>query len=76
MKDERIINTLMEYIKYYDMSVYDAIIELHEKDNIDIEDIVKGLDSNLLTQVKQECIVNNRVRNMGKVNKITIDDLF
>lgn len=76
MKDERIINALMDYIKYYKMSVLDAILEMHEKDNIDIEDIVKGLDSNLTTQLKNECISKNLVRNMGKVNKITIDDLF
>lgn len=76
MKDERIINALMDYIKYYKMSVLDAILEMHERDNIDIEDIVKGLDNNLTTQLKNECISKNLVRNMGKVNKITIDDLF
>ncbi len=74
-KDEKIIREIHDQIKYSKVTVFDAIIDISENKSIDVEDIVKMLDDNLLQQLKDECINERKVLSI-KPKKNTIDSLF
>ena len=46
MRDEKIINQIIDYVKYKDTNVFDAILDISEQSGLDVEDIVKSLDEN------------------------------
>ena len=75
MKYEKIIKDIRDQIKYHNITVFDAILSIHEEKEIDVEDIVKMLDANLLEQLKTECINERKVLSI-KPQKYTIDSLF
>lgn len=75
MKDEKIIKDVIDLVKYYDMTVFDAIIDLSEKKGIDVEDIVKMLDENLLCQLREECVKERKVLSI-KQKTHSLDSLF
>lgn len=75
MKDEKIIKDIIDQVKYLKVTVFDAIIDISEKKGIDVEDIVKMLDTNLLSQLKDECIKDRKVLSI-KPNKNNIENLF
>lgn len=75
MKDEKIIKDIIDQVKYLKVTVFDAIIDISEKKGIDVEDIVKMLDNNLLAQLKDECVKERKVISI-KPNKNSIENLF
>lgn len=76
MKYEKIIKDIRDQIKYHNITVFDAILDIAETKSIDVEDIVKMLDVNLLEQLKTECINERKVLSIKKRQKYTIDSLF
>lgn len=75
MKDDRIVREIIDYISYHNSSTFDAIISISETDGIDVEDIVKMLDDNLLCKLREECIRDRKVLIREK-QQLTLESLF
>ena len=76
MRDEKIINNLIDYVKYKDTNVFDAILDISEQSGLDVEDIVKSLDENLLCELKAYSIKERKVLLKEKQNTSDIESLF
>lgn len=76
MVDEKIINTILDYARYNNINVFDALLEVAEEQNLDVEDIVKSLDVNILCELKQHCVKERKVLNTGSQQKYDIESLF
>lgn len=77
MKDEKIINEVIDYVKYNRTNVFDAILDISEKSGLDVEDIVKSLDENLLCELKEYVIKERKVLIKDKKqNTSNIESLF
>lgn len=76
MKNQKIINQIIDYVKYHKSSVFDAIIDISEKLCLDIEDIVKSLDDNLLCELRKECIRDRKVLSLNDVSNTDIESFF
>lgn len=76
MKNQKIINQIIDYVKYHKSSVFDAIIDISEKLCLDIEDIVKSLDDNLLCELRKECIRDRKVLSLNDVINTDIESFF
>lgn len=76
MKNQKIINQIIDYVKYHKSSVFDAIIDISEKLCLDIEDIVKSLDDNLLCELRKECIRDRKVLALNDVSNTDIESFF
>lgn len=76
MKDEKIINQIIDYVKYKNTNVFDAILDISEQSGLDVEDIVKSLDENLLCELKAFSIKERKVLIKEKQNTSNIESLF
>lgn len=77
MRDEKIINQIIDYVKYKDTNVFDAILDISEQTGLDVEDIVKSLDENLLCELKAYSIKERKVlMKVNKQNTSNIESLF
>lgn len=74
MRELKIVSDIIDHIKYYNSTVFDAIIHISENTSLDVEDILKMLDENLLCQLKEECIKERKVIKIKP--KRSIDMLF
>lgn len=77
MKDEKIINEIIDYVKYKQTNVFDAILDISDQTGLDVEDIVKSLDENLLCELKAFSIKERKVLIKDKKqNTSDIESLF
>lgn len=77
MKDrnEKMVKEILDHVHYTKCTVFDAILEISEQKNIDVEDIFKMLDENLKQQAAEDCINERKVISIPPKKK-SIDCLF